>query len=115
MEDLGSRLGLAWDLELADDVEVPGEVTENLLRIVREAITNAANHGASEHVRVSLERAGQLRLVIEDDGCGFDPDGERDGSGFGLQSMQERAHSVGAVLSVDSVPEHGTRVLVAFR
>ena len=115
VEDLGSRLGLAWDLELADDVEVPGEVTENLLRIVREAITNAANHGASEHVRVSLERAGQLRLVIEDDGCGFDPDGERDGSGFGLQSMQERAHSVGAELSVDSVPEHGTRVLVAFR
>ncbi len=115
VEDLGSRLGLAWDLELADDVEVPGEVTENLLRIVREAITNAANHGASEHVRVSLERAGQLRLVIEDDGCGFDPDRERDGGGFGLQSMHERAHSVGAVLSVDSVPEHGTRVAVAFR
>ena len=74
VEDLGSRLGVAWDLQLADDVEVPGEVTENLLRIVREAITNAANHGASEHVRVSLERSEQLRLVIEDDGCGFDTD-----------------------------------------
>ena len=55
VEDLGSRLGVAWDLQLADDVQVPGEVTENLLRIVREAITNAASHGASEHVRVSLE------------------------------------------------------------
>ena len=60
VEDLGSRLGVAWDLQLADDVHVPGEVTENLLRIVREAITNAANHGASEHVRVSLERSGKL-------------------------------------------------------
>ncbi len=114
VEDLGSRLGLAWDLELADDVEVPGEVTENLLRIVREAITNAASHGASEHVRVSLERAQQLRLVIEDDGCGFDPGHERAG-GFGLQSMHERAASVGAELSVESAPEHGTRVAVAFR
>ncbi len=114
VEDLGSRLGLAWDLELADDVEVPGEVTENLLRIVREAITNAASHGASEHVRVSLERAEQLRLVIEDDGCGFDPGHERAG-GFGLQSMRERAASVGADLSVESAPEHGTRVAVAFR
>ncbi len=115
VEDLGSRLGVAWDLELADDVEVPGEVTENLLRIVREAITNAACHGASGHVRVSLERDDQLRLVIEDDGCGFDPEREEASGGFGLQSMQERAASVGAVLSVDSLPERGTRVAVAFR
>jgi len=115
VEDLGSRLGVAWDLQLADDVHVPGEVVENLLRIVREAITNAANHGASEHVRVSLERSGKLRLVIEDDGCGFDPDRQPAAGGFGLLSMQERAARVGAVLSVDSVPEHGTRVAVAFR
>ncbi len=115
VEDLGSRLGVAWDLQLADDIHVPGEVTENLLRIVREAITNAANHGASEHVRVSLERSGKLRLVIEDDGCGFDPDRQPAAGGFGLLSMQERAARVGAVLSVDSVPEQGTRVAVAFR
>ncbi len=114
VEDLGSRLGVAWDLQLADDVEVPGDVTENLLRIVREAITNAACHGASEHVRVRLERAERLRLVIEDDGCGFDPEGQGAAGGFGLQSMQERAASVGGVLSVDSVPKQGTRVAVAF-
>jgi signal transduction histidine kinase len=113
VEDLGSRLGVTWDLQLADDIEVPGEVTENLLRIVREAITNAANHGSSEHVRVSLERADQLRLVIEDDGCGFDTGCGRPG-GFGLQSMRERAASVGAELSVESAPQHGTRVAVAF-
>ncbi len=115
VEDLGSRLGVAWDLQLADDVEVPGEVRENLLRIVREAITNAASHGASEHVRISLERDEHLRLVIEDDGCGFDTEREDAAGGFGLQSMQERAASVGGVLSVDSVPERGTRVAVAFR
>ena len=81
---------------------------------MREAITNAANHGASEHVLVSLEREEELRLVIEDDGCGFDPGGAGAAGGFGLQSMQERAASVGAVLRVDSAPEHGTRVAVAF-
>jgi len=115
VEDLGSRLGVAWDLQLAEDVEVPGEVRENLLRIVREAITNAASHGASEHIRVSLERDEHVRLVIEDDGCGFDTERPRSAGGFGLQSMQERAASVGAVLSVDSVPDHGTRIAVAFR
>ena len=53
--------------------------------------------------------------MIEDDGCGFDTGRDRSGGGFGLQSMQERAARVGAVLSVDSVPEQGTRVAVAFR
>ena len=82
-EDLGSRLGVAVDLELAEDVDVPGEVMENLLRIVREAMTNAANHGASEQVRVTLERADRVRLVIEDDGCGFDPGGAQPRAGSG--------------------------------
>ena len=66
-------------------------------------------------LRVILERSEALRLVIEDDGCGFDPDRQHPAGGFGLQSMQERAASVGAVLSVESAPEHGTRVAVAFR
>jgi signal transduction histidine kinase len=114
-EDLGSRLGVNVDLELAEDVDVPGEVTENLLRIVREAMTNAANHGASEQVKVTLARDDQVRLVIEDDGCGFVPGGDRVCGGFGLLSMEERAASVGAEFSLSSWPERGTRVEVAFR
>ena len=71
-EDLASRLGMAVDLQLTSEIEVPGEVTENVLRIVREAITNAAMHGGSAHLWVRLEQADRVRLVIEDDGCGFD-------------------------------------------
>jgi signal transduction histidine kinase len=114
-EDLGSRLGVDVDLELAEDVVVPGEVTENLLRIVREAMTNAANHGASEQVKVTLECDGRVRLVIEDDGCGFVPGGAEVSGGFGLLSMEERAASVGAEFSLSSWPQRGTRVEVAFR
>jgi signal transduction histidine kinase len=114
-EDLGSRLGVAVDLELAQDVDVPGEVRENLLRIVREAMTNAANHGASEQVKVTLVRADPVRLVIEDDGCGFDRRDAAVAGGFGLLSMEERAASVGAEFRLDSSPRKGTRVEVAFR
>lgn len=117
-EDLASRFGMAIDLQLADGdgFELPGEVTENLLRILREAMTNAATHGAAEHVRITLEgaQAERLGLRIEDDGCGFDQHAGRPSNGFGLQSMRERAESVGAVLSVDSAPRQGTRVEVAF-
>ena len=114
-EDLGSRFGITVELDLAKDVDMPGEITENVLRIVREALTNAATHGRSAQVRVRLEQGNGLRLIVEDDGCGFDAASVTERDGFGLLSMQERAASVGADFSVDSSPERGTRVEVAFR
>ncbi len=114
-EDLGARLGVAIDLDLAEDADVPAEVTENLLRIVREAVTNAALHGHASHVRVWLDQRDAVRLVIEDDGRGFDPEAGTCSSGFGLLSMHERAASVGATLTVQSAPQRGTSVEVAFQ
>ncbi len=114
-EDLGARLGIAIDLDLAPDVDVPGEVTENLLRIVREAVTNAAMHGHASNITIRLDQTDIVRLVIEDNGCGFDPGGESVSSGFGFLSMQERAASVGATFRVQSTPQQGTGVEVAFR
>ena len=112
-EDLGERLDLAVHLDLTDDIEIPGDVTENLLRILREAMTNAAKHGESRKVTVSLQREGGIRLVVEDDGCGFDPDGVSPSRGFGLLSMKERAESLGGILNLNSAPSRGTRVEVA--
>ena len=112
-EDLGDRLGLPVRVDISEDVTLPGRVTENLLRIVREAITNAANHGHPQNITVRLKREDGLHLVIEDDGCGFEPQPEPGGQGFGLLSMEERAASVGANLHVASSPAHGTRVEVA--
>jgi signal transduction histidine kinase len=116
-EDLGTRLGIAVELDLADDVDMPGEVTENVLRIVREALTNAAMHGHSARVRVRLERhdGDGIRLVVEDDGCGFDAGSRSEWTGFGLLSMEERAARVGARFHLDSAPARGTRVEVAFQ
>ncbi len=112
-EDLGERLDLAVHLELSDDIEIAGDVTENLLRILREAMTNAAKHGASSQVTIRLQRDDGVRLVVEDDGCGFDPDATSLSRGFGLLSMRERAESVGGLLNLDSAPSCGTRVEVA--
>jgi signal transduction histidine kinase len=114
-QDLGPRLGIAVQLDLAEDVDMPGEVTENVLRIVREALTNVAMHSGTNVVRVRLERADRLRLVIEDDGSGFDVGARSRWEGLGLLSMEERAAAVGADFRVDSSPRHGTRVELAFR
>ena len=110
VEDLGTRLGVPVALELDQGLEAPGQVTENLLRILREAMTNAARHGAPSVIRVRLQGAEALCMVVEDDGCGFEPDSQ--GTGFGLVSMSERAAAIGARFRVESEPRLGTTVEV---
>lgn len=111
-EDLADRFGVELYLDLADDVDMPGEITENMLRIVREAMTNAASHANPSRLTVRLHNSSGIRLVVEDDGCGFDPCDRRP-NGFGLLSMEERAASIGAEFSVDSSRSRGTRIEVA--
>jgi signal transduction histidine kinase len=109
--DVAGRMGATVTLDVLDDLTVPAATRDALLRIVREAVANAARHsGDPAHVTVSLSRRrGGLRLVVADDGRGFEPAAGREG-GFGLTSMRERARAVGAELVVRSRPGEGTRV-----
>jgi signal transduction histidine kinase len=114
-EDLGVRLGVPVLVDLDDQVEVEAEVAEQLLRIAREGLTNAAVHADAHYVTVTLRWSTDgYRLVIADDGRGFDPN-HVDPTRFGLVSMRERAESLGGSFSVDSSPGRGTRLEVAFR
>ena len=84
-----------------------------VIRIVQEALANVRKHaGATQAwVRLSCHEA-YVQAAIEDDGRGFDP-ALLKGNGrthIGLQSMQERAASVGGGLHVDATPGRGTRV-----
>lgn len=92
----------------------PGEEVQ-LLRIVQEALANVRKHAQASHVQVSLFfYNGGCRLVIEDNGRGFDKAHLARGPWphLGLQSMQERAAAVNAQLDVDTAPGEGTRVIV---
>jgi signal transduction histidine kinase len=84
---------------------------EQLLRIVREAVTNAVRHGEAKHVSVSFTNGDGLLLRVEDDGSGFDPT-VANGGGFGLVTMRERACALGGQLALAS-SESGTVVEVS--
>lgn len=86
------------------------ERREALVRIGREAVSNAARHGQPSAVSVTL---GPDRLVVEDDGTGFDPAGVPPGH-FGLTSMRDRAEGMGAALDVRSRSGEGTTVTVTW-
>jgi signal transduction histidine kinase len=111
-EDVAVRAEVEVDLDLGWRGRAPHEVQQTLVRIVREAITNATRHGAARAVAVRLRGGDALHLEIEDDGCGFDPR-DVDGRGFGLRSMKERANAVGGTIVVSAARGRGTIVRVA--
>lgn len=102
---VAGRFRLGLELDLASGVRVSAAQGEALVRIVCEAVTNAACHSGASQVRLTLERDGpRLRLRVSDRGTGFDPAAA---SGFGLISMRERARSVGGELRISSAPGRG--------
>ena len=85
-----------------------GEAGAEVLRVVREALTNARRHSGARSVRVSLALEGDdLVAEVSDDGRGFGP-GTAPGVGRG--GMRERAEALGGALQVESAPGEGTRV-----
>lgn len=94
---------------------LPVAVERELLFIAAEAVTNAIKHGHAAEIRVAVHyRAGGVRLVVSDDGSGFDParaPAAAAGS-FGLVGMRERAESMGGRFAVTSHSGSGTIVTV---
>jgi signal transduction histidine kinase len=110
-EDVAARTGAHIRFDLTPGIHVAPDVREDLARIVREAVSNAARHGQATTVTVALSNTDGIRVSVTDDGKGFDPDAPRR-RGFGLTSMRERAEMRGATVVVDSRPGEGTRVEV---
>lgn len=109
----GSRFGVKVDVEVERDVVVDREQSVALLRILDEALANAARHGGAQRVGIRLSRsAGSSLLSIADDGKGFDPADASAGEGFGLTSMRERAELAGGTLDIATGRGVGTRVEV---
>src|SRR5579875_2958996 len=78
------------------DGRAPSEAARAvLLHLTREAVTNAVKHGAPRLIEIVLThgRIGGWRLLIRDDGCGFDR--QELCEGFGIRSMREQAEALG--------------------
>lgn len=116
IERLGARLadenpGVDVRVDVAEDLSPGQSVASALVRIAQESTGNALAHGRPSTLSVSLDREdGAVRLVVTDDGAGFDPDAPRRQGSFGLEGMARRAADLGGHLEVDSRPGGGTRV-----
>jgi ligand-binding sensor domain-containing protein/two-component sensor histidine kinase len=89
---------------------LPEHLQTNLLRIAREAITNAALHSHARHLSITLRfDDGQVRFQAVDDGCGFDA-ARLPGDHFGIVGMRERSEQLGGKLECRSAPGRGTEI-----
>ncbi len=92
------------------------DIENNLYRITQEALNNAAKYAQATQINVILEqRDGELIVIIEDNGMGFDPttvDGSNKMKGFGLVGMRERASLIGGTIEIESAPGEGTTIFV---
>jgi signal transduction histidine kinase len=115
IEEQADRLRAAG-LEVDVDVrgitpELPDDVQTVVFRTVQESLTNISRHAGASHASVLAAASGsRLRIVVEDDGVGFDP--ESPTSRLGLVGIRERVELLGGNLRIESSPGAGSAVVV---
>lgn len=107
------RSGVVINYQASPLPSLRAELATAIYRIVQEGITNALKHAGAGTIQVTLavEDDG-IRVVVADDGCGFDTGGIV--PGVGLPGMRERVDTLGGRLELESRTGSGTRISVKF-
>ncbi|WP_144512253.1 GAF domain-containing sensor histidine kinase [Bacillus sp. FJAT-22090] len=113
LKGYGEILGLTLDVNVKGVINLPARVEETLFRIAQEGLNNVRKHSGVSKAELYLTvTMTDVLLVVKDEGCGFHMNDMKSLRSIGLQSMRDRAHSVGG--TVDWVTEwnKGTEILV---
>ncbi|HEY2521446.1 MAG TPA: GAF domain-containing protein [Streptosporangiaceae bacterium] len=96
-------------------VALAGDLSREVLRTAREALTNIVAHARARTARLGLLYESEaVSLLVQDDGQGFDPRSGWQSDRFGLRAMADRASALGATVDLDSLPGWGTRIRARF-
>ena len=113
---IAQRHGIVVDVQsIGLSERLPPGVETVVYRIVQEALTNMLKHAQASTASVLLEnRATGVKLIVEDDGVGFDPGSDHQGGRprLGLSGIRERLRLVGGSLDVESAQGAGTTLFV---
>jgi signal transduction histidine kinase len=106
--EMTGPLGFAPSLSLSTglDDQVPAEVADQALHVLREALSNAARHADASRVDVRVQAGSDLVVVVSDDGVGLGDSTRRSG----LANLAERAGQLGGTLQVGPAGDRGTEL-----
>ena len=110
--NLTTQANLSLNLSIANSIPVLSpDVEQAIYRITQEAITNVISHANAREIDVQLAYSdGKIRLIVHDNGSGFDVEKAYKSNQYGLTGMKERAEMVGGELNITSKIGHGTTV-----
>ncbi|MEO5829213.1 MAG: histidine kinase, partial [Rhodanobacter sp.] len=114
--EMADRYSIHLELELDESIGASHDQKNALVRITREAVSNAVRHGKADRIVLRLGfHDGQRNLTIVDDGRGFDVAATvASSSGYGLVSMGERARALPGYFDVAAVSGQGSVVTVTW-
>ena len=115
LTEWSQQTGIETEFHVEAERAIAREMELTLFRICQEALANVSRHSQAGRVAVTLDyRSDPLKLTIQDDGHGFDPEQIREG--VGTQSMRERAATLPAgIFTLVSNPGQGTLVTITAR
>lgn len=112
---LSGKTNIPVDVVVTDEYSYPPDVQIAFYRICQEALSNIAKHAKASQVTINLiQGTPVVEMHISDNGKGFDLTKSISGH-YGLGMMRERAEAVGALLSVQSQPGNGTKLLLSWK
>jgi two-component system sensor histidine kinase DegS len=85
-----------------------------MFRAIQELLGNAARHSQATLVKIMLDLGeDRVRVSVDDNGKGFDPETVQQGNSLGLKLIRERAEMLGGNFEIDSTLGTGARILFA--
>jgi len=113
--DFGEQNGVRTHLSIQGEVNLAPSDEAVVFRILQESLNNVAKHARAREVWVDVTGGERVRLVVRDDGVGFDPaqvtGRVSSAGGLGLAQMRERVETRGGLHEVQSAPGRGTYVM----
>jgi signal transduction histidine kinase len=114
LHELRPVLDLPPQVSLSGPVDrlVTGQLVDEVLAVLREALTNVGRHAEATQVVITIAAGDELRLVVADDGIGFTAasEGSSSGGGLGLKNMRQRAERLDGGMEIGTSREGGTRL-----
>ena len=109
-----TNISLKYQIKIEHPLSI--EINTAIYRIIQESLTNISKHSQATVVilkittKIDNTKTNQLRLFIKDNGKGFDI--TQNTSGFGLQSIRDRALALGGIINIKAAPNSGCKVIV---
>jgi signal transduction histidine kinase len=108
-----SRAGFKIEFEASETINLTPEQEIELYQIAQEILNNIIKHAQANNVKVHIaDEGGYFRMMIADNGVGFEVGTADQAGGQGLRNLRERAKRIGATCTITSAPSQGTKISV---